>query len=462
MLKFPETTVEVSKAFHKATEEGLLPKNGILFECLRDQALSYEQSNLPHKKNEEWRYFPFKKAFTGRYPFPPSYELPKEKYSALKETSLLQSSTVLEIRDADIPKDFQMEGVQLWSWKQYLLGNADPGAEIKEKILKSLKEKRDSLCSLNNLFSGGGMILSIEKPLRNPLEIQFLFNPFDKQQNFQFRIFLFVKKNAKAEILETFYGSTSQETKNPPEANSNEEKSLFFHLQTDCFVEEEAELDYIRLDQGNEKDVFLNHTFGALDKKAKSHFLTMSFKSGFSRYETYLKQKRESHSEVRGLNFVDKKRLTEHRVFISHLEEKGFSNQLYQSFIFDSASHIFKGLISIAKEAQKTDANQLNRNWILGEKAFSASSPELDVLADDVKAHHGASISSLAENKELLFYLQSRGLSYEKAFELVLAGAVLELLSITKKQTKNILLNLIQNLLKTTYKDSLKALKYRG
>lgn len=454
MLKFPKTTSEVSAAFHEGCEKGFLPKSGALFECLKNQVLYYEKSGLPHKKNEDWRYFPFKKAFLHRYLFPPVYnksiEKTKKQAISLKtHPSLLQSSTVLKIKDTDIPKDFQMEGLTVWSWKEFLAGNVDPGPEIKEKIFESLKEKRDSLCSLNNLFCREGLILSVEENLKNPLEIQFLSNPFDGEKNLQFRIFLFIKKNTKAKILETFYGSAFQSAEN----------SLLFHLQTDCFVEEEAELDYIHLDQSGEKDVFLNHTFGVLYKKARGYFLTMNFKAALNRYETHLKQKKQSRSEVRGLSFVNRDKLTEHRVFVSHLEEKGFSNQLYQSLIFDSAKHIFKGLISIDKEAQKTEAYQMNRNLLLGEKAFSASSPELDVLADDVKAHHGASISSLEENRELLFYLQSRGLNYEKAFELVLFGAIMELLSIIEKNIKNVLLGLIQDFLKTASKDSLKITK---
>ena len=170
--------------------------------------------------------------------------------------------------------------------------------------------------------------------------------------------------------------------------------------------------------------------------------------SGLSRYETYLKQNKKARSEVRGLSLVDKRRLAEHRVCVSHLEEEGFSNQLYQSLVFDSAKHIFHGLIHIAREAQKTEAYQLNRNLLLGERAFCVSCPELDVLADDVQAQHGASVSSLKESKEILFYLQSRGLSYKKSLELVLSDAVWRLLSVMGENIKSALLPLILNNLK--------------
>lgn len=478
MTEFTDTVAEVSTAFHEGQKRGFFPKTGELFKCLKTQILFYEKFGPPNKKNEEWRYFPFKKAFSSNPPFPLSYDkfIENISVSVKGKPPLLKTSTVMEIKNAEFPKDFQMEGLKVWSWKQFLAGEADPGQKIKNKIFEVLMEERDSFCSLNNLFSKEGLILSIEKSLKNPLEIQFLSNIFQKQEEgLQFRIFLFIKENVKAKILETFYGNASESSKNSrtessiiedstplnltankPQQNLQDKKALLpFYLQTDCFVEKGAELDYIHLDRSEGSDTFLNQFFGELNEKARGSFLTMSLKAGLSRYETCLKQKKQSHSEVRGLSFVDNKRLTEHRVCVSHLEEEGFSNQLYQSLVFDSASHIFKGLISIAKEAQKTEACQLNRNLLLGEHSFSASSPELDVLADNVKAHHGASVSSLKENKELLFYLQSRGLSYEKAFELMLSGTVLEVLSITEKNIKEALLTIIRNLLKTTCQNSL-------
>ena len=169
------------------------------------------------KKMRNGGIFRLKKPFRDRYPFPPSYKLrrpnlgfsdsgkknrisAKEKAKPVSKRNkpLLPSAAVLEIRDANIPKDFHIDGVRLWSWNQYLSGNADPGIEIKGKILKSLREKRDSLCCLNNLFSDGGMILSVEKPLKKPLEIQFLFTPFERQKNLPFRVFIFVKKKGES------------------------------------------------------------------------------------------------------------------------------------------------------------------------------------------------------------------------------------------------------------------------
>ena len=308
----------------------------------------------------------------------------------------------------------------------------------------------------------------MEEDLKTPLEIQFLQDFNKGRQGLPFRMFLFVKDGCRADILETFYGSVSDTDRSPCEDSdfsesngsgksfenggqgreNSMEKSFLLHLQTDGFVGKKSHLNYIRLDRGHKEDISFNQLFVDMDEESEGCFLTVSLHSGLSRYETYLQQRKKSRSEVRGLSVVDSQRLAEHRVSVSHLEGEGFSNQLYQSLVFDSAKHIFNGLIHIAKKAQKTEAYQLNRNLLLGEKAFSVSCPELDVLADDVQAHHGASVSSLDESQELLFYLQSRGLSRDKALEMVLFGAVRGLFSVLEEDVKDQLMSLVLNRLK--------------
>lgn len=60
----------------------------------------------------------------------------------------------------------------------------------------------------------------------------------------------------------------------------------------------------------------------------------------------------------------------------------------------------------MTKEAQLTDATQLNRNLLLSPKARVDTKPELQITADNVKCAHGATVSQL--EAEEIFYLRSR------------------------------------------------------
>lgn len=67
----------------------------------------------------------------------------------------------------------------------------------------------------------------------------------------------------------------------------------------------------------------------------------------------------------------------------------------------------------VNKLAQKTDAGQLSRNLLLVPKATVNVKPNLQIIADDVKCTHGASVCDLSE--EELFYFRARGVGYEAA-----------------------------------------------
>ena len=84
----------------------------------------------------------------------------------------------------------------------------------------------------------------------------------------------------------------------------------------------------------------------------------------------------------------------------------------------------FQGRIIVRPDAQKTDAHQLSRNLIIGDRAVIDTKPELEIHADDVKCSHGASVGDLDETA--LFYLRSRGIAEAEARRLLIDGFLRE------------------------------------
>ncbi|MCK5054437.1 MAG: SufD family Fe-S cluster assembly protein, partial [Anaerolineales bacterium] len=81
---------------------------------------------------------------------------------------------------------------------------------------------------------------------------------------------------------------------------------------------------------------------------------------------------------------------------------------------------VWQGMIYVAPEAQKTDGFQANRNLILSKKARADSIPGLEILADDVRCTHGATVGQLEELP--IYYLMTRGLPREEAERMVIDG----------------------------------------
>ncbi len=96
-----------------------------------------------------------------------------------------------------------------------------------------------------------------------------------------------------------------------------------------------------------------------------------------------------------------------------HKAREVYSNLLILGALGDTSSGNFTGTIYIGRDAQKADAYQLSRTLLFSEKARAKTAPRLEILADDVKCTHGASLGGV--DKEDLFYLMSRGISESDA-----------------------------------------------
>lgn len=104
----------------------------------------------------------------------------------------------------------------------------------------------------------------------------------------------------------------------------------------------------------------------------------------------------------------------------NHLAAHTTSDLLYKGALEDHSRSVWQGMIYVAPGAQKTDGYQANRNLTLSPKARADSIPGLEILADDVRCTHGATVGKI--DPELVFYLQSRGIPLKDAERLVVEG----------------------------------------
>ena len=127
---------------------------------------------------------------------------------------------------------------------------------------------------------------------------------------------------------------------------------------------------------------------------------------------------------------------------VQHAVGGGTSNQLIKFVLDDHAQGRFIGDLKMAQDAQKTEAHQTNRNLLLSETAEMRTQPQLEIYADDVQATHGASTGQLDESA--LFYMQQRGISKEKARQLLVGAFMKDVIAtISNEALREQLLNTI-------------------
>jgi Fe-S cluster assembly protein SufD len=96
------------------------------------------------------------------------------------------------------------------------------------------------------------------------------------------------------------------------------------------------------------------------------------------------------------------------------------SDLLYKGGLKGRSRVVWKGMIRVEKDAQKTDAYQKNDNLVLSDTARADSIPGLEIEANDVRCTHGATAGRVDE--DMIFYSQARGVPRETAIRLIVEG----------------------------------------
>lgn len=120
---------------------------------------------------------------------------------------------------------------------------------------------------------------------------------------------------------------------------------------------------------------------------------------------------------VHGFMFGDQRQHFHLHTLQRHLQPNCTSDLLIKGCLKDKARSVYQGLIQVAEGAQKTDAYQANRNLLLSDQARADSIPGLEILANDVRCTHGATIGYV--EPEHLYYLMARGLPRIEAQRLI-------------------------------------------
>jgi Fe-S cluster assembly protein SufD len=124
--------------------------------------------------------------------------------------------------------------------------------------------------------------------------------------------------------------------------------------------------------------------------------------------------------KMSGFYFTDGKQHLDHDTQQNHLAPHTTSDLLFKGALKDNSRSVWQGMIYVAPGAQKTDGYQANRNLVLSPKARADSIPGLEILADDVRCTHGATVGKIDEDS--VFYLLSRGIPYAEAEHLIVEG----------------------------------------
>jgi Fe-S cluster assembly protein SufD len=157
-----------------------------------------------------------------------------------------------------------------------------------------------------------------------------------------------------------------------------------------------------------ERDGKLDWIFGAIGSRLTKNFTELDLAG------------EGAQGRMSGFYFTDGNQHLDHDTQQNHLAPHTTSDLLFKGALKGKSRSVWQGMIYVAPGAQKTDGYQANRNLVLSDRARADSIPGLEILADDVRCTHGATVGKLEQ--EPLFYLKSRGIPQAEAEKIVVEG----------------------------------------
>src|SRR5919201_2970553 len=190
---------------------------------------------------------------------------------------------------------------------------------------------------------------------------------------------------------------------------------------SEVFVGQGAKVEYVSLQNlSAETWHFASHR-ARVDRDSELDWVVGGFgsKKGKTRIQNDLAGPGAT-SRVTGAYFADGEQHLDYDTFQEHIAPKTESDFAFKGALRDHATAVWRGMIRVEPNAQKTNAYQECRNLMLSPTTHAVPIPGLEILANDVRCTHGATVGRV--DREQLFYLMARGLSRPEAERLIVRG----------------------------------------
>jgi Fe-S cluster assembly protein SufD len=205
------------------------------------------------------------------------------------------------------------------------------------------------------------------------------------------------------------------------EYTSADESPAYTNAAVELFVEQAAKLEYVSIQNLSRETWHFATHHARVGRDAELDWVAGGFgsKKGKVRIQNDLDGPGAT-SRVTGAYFADGNQHLDYDTFQEHIAPNTESDFAFKGALREEARAVWRGMIRVEPDAQKTNAYQENRNLLLSPDAHADSIPGLEIMANDVRCTHGATLGRI--NREELFYLMARGLSRAEAERLIVRG----------------------------------------
>ena len=394
---------------------------------IRDRASAIiRQSTLPTTKIEEWRF---------------------TDLSALKQFSF-QAATPIGLPEALVAPLIFPEAANsrlvfingVYASELSATGDLPKGVVV-SNLSRLPEEYRDRIDNYLARSEGGEVFTALNTAgitdvavvwipknvvVETPIHLLFIANSFRTPTINQPRCLVVAETGSSVTLIEDYLNQFNIE--DPEEGEAEVGETVYFtNAVTEIWLGENAQVSHTRVERESVEAFHIGKT--AITQARDSHYTCNAITLGakLSRHNLEVFQTGEQTETIlNGLTMVAGQQTADTHSAIALNYPYGMSRQLHKCIVADKAHTVFNGRVFVAKAAQLTDAGQLNRNLLLSSKARVDTKPQLEIIADNVKCSHGATVSQLEDDE--IFYLQSRGINATDAQNLLVNAFAAEII----------------------------------
>jgi Fe-S cluster assembly protein SufD len=266
---------------------------------------------------------------------------------------------------------------------------------------------------LNTAFLGNVQYFHVRAGtvLERPIEITYEATPDSATHP---RALITVGANAQCTIVETYKGTGR----------------YFTNAVTEIVAAENAVVDHYKITLEAPAAFHVATLQASLGRSANFSSHSISLGGALVRCDAGATLSEGTEATLNGLYVVKGSEHVDNHTVIDHAKPNAASHELYKGILDGRSSAVFNGRIVVRKDAQKTDSKQTNKNLVLSDESVINTKPELQILADDVRCTHGATIGQLDE--EAMFYLRSRGIGRPDARSILIYAFAKDILDRVK------------------------------
>jgi len=243
------------------------------------------------------------------------------------------------------------------------------------------------------------------------------------------RLLAVVGKNSQATIIDDYSGA-------------GRDKESGANSVVEIFGDDFSRIRYVNLQRLSSKSTLYMTQRAEIGRSAKIDSIFGALGGSISKVNAgAILNGKGSESRIYGILFGNEQQHFDYHTMHHHKESESLSNINFKVVLKDKAVSAYTGLIRIEKETANCEAYQENRNLLLNKGTKAESIPELEIMTDQVRCTHGATMGPI--DPEMLFYLKSRGIDHDTAVRTIVSGFVEPTINKMPMDLQNMIRNMV-------------------